>query len=295
MSSYFFLLLICNFRKMKDFSGNYFVYNDHVLPCSDFDPELFQTGASVYEVVRIINKVPLFLEEHLTRFKNTARIKGCKLWLSEKQIAEELYKLINANTIVCGNIKLVFTYASNATQKSKCSLAYFVEHRYPTKAEYELGVRTVSITAERPNPNAKVAFRELREQANEIIKHQNVYEVILVDNKGFITEGSRSNIFFVQGKKVFTPPMEQVLPGITREKVLKICKNLNIHTYEEPIKFKFSNQFDSAFLTGTSPMVLPIKSIDNYEFEATNKTTSTIRFSYEKLVEEATNSDNKNY
>ena len=265
---------------MIDFSGNTFIYNKHVLPCSDFDPELFQTGASVYEVVRIIDKKPLFLEEHLERFQNSARLKGCKFWLSAEQIKSNLFQLIASNNIANGNIKLVFTYMTNATQEGKCFLAYFVKHHYPTEREYERGIEVVSMTAERPNPNAKVAFKELRTKANDIIKRQEVYEVILVDKKGFITEGSRSNIFFVQDGEIFTPPSHHVLQGITREKVIQICKDLDIPLHEESIAFKYAPQFDSAFITGTSPMVLPIKKLDGHTYEMINGVINAIRNTY---------------
>ncbi len=279
---------------MKDFTGKQFIYNDHILPCSEFRPEWFQTGASVYEVIRIIDGVPLFYQEHFERFVESAKIKGTELWLTAKELKNKIQKLIEINGVKYGNIKLVFTLSTGyATQKENYFLAYFIKHRYPTIDEYKNGIESVSMIAERPVPNAKIAFRELREKTNNMMEKLGVYEVILADKKGFITEGSRSNIFFVKDDVVHTPPIETVLPGITRSKVLEICSDLGIRVKEKPIKLKFISYFDSAFLTGTSPMVLPIRRTDSHEFDSVNGIISSIFNTY-KLIVDAYITKNKN-
>lgn len=279
---------------MKDFTGKKFIYNDYTLPCSEFMPEWFQTGASVYEVIRIIDGLPLFYQEHFERFVESAKIKGNELWLTSEDIKNRICKLIKINDVKIGNIKLVFTLSTGyATQKEKYFLAYFIKHRYPTPVEYKSGVDTASLIAERPVPNAKIAFKELREKTNDMMEKLGVYEIILANKKGYITEGSRSNIFFVKDDVVHTPPSEAVLPGITRSKVLEICSDLGIKVIEKPIKLKYISYFDSAFLTGTSPMILPIRRTDSHEFDSVNGIISSI-FNTFKLIVDAYITKNKN-
>lgn len=279
---------------MKDFTGKSFIYNDHTLPCGEFRPGWFQTGASVYEVIRIIDGIPLFYQEHFERFVESAKIKGNELWLTSDELKKRIYRLIEINEMKIGNIKLVFTLSTGyATQKEKYFLAYCIKHRYPTPSEYKNGVLTASLMAERPVPNAKIAFKELREKTNDMMDKLGVYEVILANKKGYITEGSRSNVFFVKDDVIHTPPVETVLPGITRSKVLQICSELGIHVVENPIKLKYLSYFDSAFLTGTSPMVLPIRRTDSHEFDSVNGIISSIFNTY-KLIVDAYITKNKN-
>ena len=112
---------------------------------------------------------------------------------------------------------------------------FFIPYLYPAPDMYRVGVEILSLNEVRNQPNAKITNLSLRTLADKIISDKNVYEVLLVNQEGFITEGSRSNIFFIKDKVVFTPPTSIVLPGITREKVLEICNNLGIETHREMI------------------------------------------------------------
>ena len=94
------------------------------------------------------------------------------------------------------------------------------------------------------------------------------FEALLVDSNGYIPEGSRSNIFFIKGDTVYTAPKGDVLLGITREYILKTCKELNIRVIEENIHICDLAKLDGAFMSGTSVNVLPIASIDDIKLNS---------------------------
>ena len=128
--------------------------------------------------------------------------------------------------------------------------------------------------------------RAFAQKAKDFIKNSNAFEAILVNKDGNITEGSRSNIFFVKSDVVFTPPENIILPGITRKKVLGICNFLNQSVFIENISYINISEFDSAFLTGTSRKIVPVKFIDNIEFEAGSDLLKKISRLYDNLVGE---------
>lgn len=237
---------------------------------------------SIYEVIRIINRKALFLNEHLVRFFSSGKIIGLKIHLTSDEIKTKLKELIKLNQFETGNIKIVYKILKTKEREKFTFSTYFIKHKYPTQIQYLLGVRATVFKAERKNPNAKVLNTEIRRITNSLISNKNIYEVILKDTEGNITEGSRSNLFFIKGQQVFTSPVSTVLPGITRQKVIEICKNNNIRLIETKISDETLNSFDSAFITGTSPHVLPISKVDNITFDVNNKTLRKIMLLYKE-------------
>ncbi len=75
-----------------------------------------------------------------------------------------------------------------------------------------------------------------------------------------------------------------VLPGITRLKVIEIANDLNIDCIEENINYKSLQSYDGAFITGTSPKVLPVCKIDEITFDPEYPTISLIMQGYEEMV-----------
>lgn len=243
--------------------NNFFIEDNKIKESNLFEEKWIKEGKSLYEVIRIIDGAPLFLKSHLTRFYNSAKLEGLSLWLDEKDIREKINKLIEVNKVSIGNIKLVFNF-----NKNNKFLCYFLKHNYPKGLDYKEGVKTILYHGERENPNAKVINMDFRKVVGEKIKEEKVYEAILVDRNGYITEGSKSNIFMIKDGKVITAPVEKVLPGITRQNIIDVCKNLNLKIKEEKVYYKDIDKLDGLFISGTSPKVLPIKFVDNIQFKS---------------------------
>jgi branched-chain amino acid aminotransferase len=88
-------------------------------------------------------------------------------------------------------------------------------------------------------------------------------EGIALDKNGFVSEGSGENIFLVHRDKLITAPLgNSVLPGITRDSVLQIARDLNIPIVEQTIPREMLYIADEAFFTGTAAEVTPIRSVD---------------------------------
>jgi len=263
-----------------------FIVNNKVMDCKEFDNTLIQQGKSVYEVIRIIDGVPLFIEDHLDRLFQSANVTGVNIWLEKEEIKYSIKKLSEINFIRDGNVKIIF----NFNEKTENTfLIYFIKHNYPTEEMYLKGIEVALYNAERETPNAKVINMSLREITDKIIKEENIYEVILVNSSGKITEGSRSNIFMIKENKVYTAPKEDVLLGITRKYVFKACYNLGYEIIEEKTNSNDIKKLDGIFLCGTSPKVLPISKIDDVEITIHNKILQEIKNEYNRLVEEYVN------
>ncbi|MCF8362457.1 MAG: aminotransferase class IV [Prolixibacteraceae bacterium] len=237
-------------------------------------------GITIYEVLRIIEGKPLFFEEHFERLKNSCNkiSRTCPVEHSElHQILVELSKMNNQQT---GNIKIEVGFEND----NHNILIHFIPHAYPTPEMYSNGVKVGFLHAERHQPEIKTDQPEVRNKANQIIKENNLYEVLLVNHEDEITEGSRSNIFFITGNKLITPPLNQVLKGITLCKVLEIARDKNIQVEYKNLKLNELVHAESMFLTGTSPKILPISQSGDYMFNVKHPLLKEISNEYEKVL-----------
>jgi branched-chain amino acid aminotransferase len=91
-------------------------------------------------------------------------------------------------------------------------------------------------------------------------------EGIALDSDGHVSEGSGMNVFLVQDGKLYTPPLStSILPGITRDTIVKIAEDLNIPVKETVIPREMLYIVDEVFFVGTAVEVTPIRSVDHIQ------------------------------
>ncbi len=232
----------------------------------------------IYEVLRIIDYKPLFLEKHINRMRNSFQLINMNIPFNEKILLDKIAELIKEEGKSQGNIKI--TYSLNNEELK----VFFIPHSYPTKEMYEDGVKTILYFGERENPNAKIINDDFRSKVNKKIEESNAYEAILVDRNGFITEGSRSNIFAVIKGRIVTSPVKAVLPGVTRDVIIELIKENNMDFEERPISYKEISQTEGMFISGTSPQILPINCVNDIKIQEKNKIIINLMKKYEERV-----------
>lgn len=240
-------------------------------------------GIQLYEVIRIIEGIPIFLEDHLDRLYQSASLTGMKQ-LPDSHILEEMIRnFIISQKKETGNIKLRFSF-SDSLAEPLCELN-FIPHYYPTSEEYTNGVNVGLMAADRPIPQAKVQNSGIRDKANLSISNNKLFEVLLIDSEGNITEGSRSNVFFIKNRTLFSAPTDKILQGITRIKALELCNKAGIPVIETSIPVNALGQFDAAFLTGTSSKLLPISSVNEVRYKTNLPLIIKLQKLYNQLIE----------
>jgi len=188
--------------------------------------------------------------------------------------------LISENDLRDCNIRVSFDL-----KEEPLLFMYFVKSFYPDKSYYETGIHTITIIKERENPNIKKNTKSYRDEIDLLLKENEAFEAILVNFDKTISEGSKSNVFFVKGNSLITAEDNDVLLGVTRNKVLEIAENSNINIIKRKINLEEINSFDAAFITGTSNNVLPIKTINDIILKSTtNEVVITLMKEYEKII-----------
>lgn len=217
-----------------------------------------QDADVVYEVIRLISGVPIFIEAHLERMNRSLHLAGFTHLLDTHMVKEAIHDLADECSISNQNIRLNLWMSGNRISWS----GSLVESHYPDPSTYLKGIATGLLVMERDNPNAKVWQSDFKQAVSLACEKRNLYEMILVDSDGFISEGSRSNLFFTQGNVLLTAPDAVVLGGITRQKLIRLILEKKIPLVKRKIHVSELESFDGAFITGTSIHLLPVARID---------------------------------
>jgi len=264
-----------------NFSEKYFLFNSKLLEISV--SEIAKGEVAVYEVIKIVSGIPLFYEDHIKRLNNSMKMAHIEGYIiSNSEFIAQINTICKANNQYFGNIEL---FVTKLTDNKINSYIGFIPSKYPEPISYINGVLSSLLIAERITPNAKIKGSQTRLKANNQINNSHVYEVILVNNEGFITEGSRSNVFFIKDNIVYSAPQEYILPGITRKYAINALQTLNIQHVEKLVGVKELASMDAAFLCGTSPGILPIKQIDELVFDVQNKIMRNCMLEFNAIVQ----------
>ncbi len=266
----------------KEAVFDYYIYNGKRYRTTQTDGFDKINSPCIYETIRIIDGVPLFLEAHLERLKQSAQLLGKQIVKNEEEITSEILALLQMNRCNNINVKLL---CGNLDKEQQDFLVYVIESFYPNASIYKSGIYAVLCNLERENPNAKVMDFEWKSKVKALLKETGAFEALLVNRENCITEGSRSNVFFVQGKKIYTAPAQDVLLGVTRTMILNLCRQLHIEFVEKMVPVQEIPKMDGAFMTGTSVNVLPISKIDGQPLPSVaNSIIHQVATEYEKLM-----------
>jgi branched-chain amino acid aminotransferase len=270
---------------MNECYGKKFILNGMLETADSFDNSLVYEGDSVYEVIRMVRNSPVFFYDHMERLASSVRMQKKKMLADASVLKRDIINLTKSEKRKEINLKIVFNY----NRDSFNYLVYFIEPIYPSEKQYENGVKGILFYAERKDPGSKVINHKLRSSIFHKLILDGGYEALLVNEKGQITEGSRSNIFFLKNDTLVTAPDNMILCGITRKHILDICRANNIKVRLACVRADRISDYDAIFMTGTSPMVLPFSSVDDKVFRVRLPLVEKLRKLYLVKAEESVN------
>ncbi|MBC7720929.1 MAG: branched-chain amino acid transaminase [Pedobacter sp.] len=289
---------------MTYYSENTIIYNNgQFVKAAEAKIDLYSQsmhyGYSVFEGIRSYKTVDgstkIFKAvEHFQRLQASAESLNMPYtWLVEELI-EATYKVLADNNLGDAYIRpLVYGPANMSfNQNTESYITIQAWEMAPFLGDKLLRVMTSSF--QRPNPKGfKITAKAGGHYVNSIMASQEAKangfdEALLTDMEGFAAEAPGANVFYEKDGKLFTPSLGNILPGITRATVLKICYDLNIEVVEKRFTVDEMYGTDAAFFCGTAAEVIGIESIDNHLFTTNwNDTVSRqIQLLYKNLVTE---------
>src|SRR3989344_2588846 len=248
---------------------NFFSKNGKILPIAEATVSLasieYSYGFGVYETIRVNNKRPSFLEDHIERLLASAEIIKLEHILTYENIKKYIGEVITHTKEKTYNIKLVLIGApkpEDAHFYIFASVPFF-----PDKKLYRDGVSVMTTQFERAYPQAKTLNMLQSYLAYREAKKKGCYDAILVNRDGNITEGTRTNFLTVKGNTIYSPLEKDILLGVMRKHVLLVAKENGFSIEERNIPKNSLREYDGAFLTSTSAKILPVRKIDDFEYE----------------------------
>lgn len=235
-------------------------------------------ASSVFEgiVCRNTDKGPAIfrLKEHLERLFNSAKIYRMEIFLSPKEISQIIIEAVQKNKredvyirpIVWRGYSEIGVNPLNCPTRVAIVVIGYVDYLGERAKE---GIETCFSSWCRPPANASSLAKDSAKYAiGQQIKMEAIergfVEGIALTSQGNISEGSGENIFFVANDTLYTPPISDgILPGITRDCIIKLAKEEGIEVREESLPRSFAFLAQEAFFTGTWAGVVPIAAIDN--------------------------------
>jgi len=219
-------------------------------------------GYGIFDFFRTVNYKPLFLEDYLDRFINSAEHTQLPLSYNKEDLIEIIHDLVEKNDLKEGGVRMVLSggISENHFSPAKGKLFIFCEAlQLPAEEKFSKGVKLISEEYVRPLPTIKTTNYCQAVFSSLTWKEKNA-EDVLYHHMGLISESSRSNIFVVKNGRLATA-QSNILKGITRKNVIKLMPYTEIRdiTLEETLAA------DEVFMTSTTKRLLPVTQIDDHK------------------------------
>src|ERR1700674_5818677 len=236
-------------------------------------------GSSVFEGIRCYTTPSgpaIFrVREHIRRLLDSAKIYRIELKFTVDQLADAMIELVRLNRLDSCYLRPIVLRGYGdigvlpGNNPTEVYIACWEWGKYLGEEALAKGVDVCVSSWTRIAPNtlpalAKAGANYMNSQLMKMEALANGYsEGIALDTAGFVSEGSGENIFVVRDGKILTPPLgASVLPGITRDSVLALARDLGIPVVESIIPRELLYIADEVFFSGTAAEITPIRSID---------------------------------
>lgn len=269
-----------------DGTGHFYIDNNEKKSSSDTEIFNHIDAYPFFEVIRVINDTPLFLEEHIKRLRENLDFFHFYNPPEPKALELELYSAIRENSVRDQNVKLAVV---DDDYEVRHIFAYPVKSSYPSEDQYEKGCNVMVLPMEREQRVKLYSDLSFEKIWREILR-AGVFEALLMNTDGRIREGSRSNVFFLKDDTVVTADDYEIISTVNRSLVLEIIKALGLEIVFKPMSVKDLYFTDGAFMVGSLVGVLPISRIEQITLKSVNNPhILKIRSTYEERIRQYVN------
>ncbi|WP_108839150.1 aminotransferase class IV [Tateyamaria sp. Alg231-49] len=235
----------------------------------------FLLGDGVWEGLRLYDGHIPFLAEHLDRLFEAALYIDLDIGMSRDALVQAIHDTLDANEMTTDvHIRLMVTRGRKKKPFQHPHLSIYgptiviiAEHSKPDDSIVERGIRLASVPHHRGLPLTQDAKLNSHSKLNCIIPlthavRQGADEALMMDPFGFVNTTNACNFFIVKQGAVWTSTGDYCMNGITRQKVIDLCRANDIPVFERNYSLVDTYSADEAFLTGTFGAQTPVFEID---------------------------------
>ncbi len=244
---------------------------------TDLFSQTLHYGYGTFEGIRSYNTVhgvKIFkAHEHFERLKRSCALVGIPFHYGAEELTQISYQVLEKNNLTDAYLRPLVFCSPNMSLTAPKEVSVMITAWEWGKYLGDQLLRVCISSYQRPNPKSvKVEAKVCGHYVNSILatteaKQRGFDEALMLDGSGFVAEGPGANFFFEKEGVLYTPPLGNILPGITRATVLEICRELDIPVEERFLRPEELFEGDSAFFCGTAAEVIGIESIEGQSFQ----------------------------
>jgi branched-chain amino acid aminotransferase len=261
----------------------------------------FMLGDGMWEGLRLYDGRWAFFEDHMDRLFDSCRAVSLDIGMTRDEIAEALRVTAEANAMTSdAHCRLMVTrgvkvrpFQHPTLSRSGPTVVIIMEHSKPVDRMAGPGIRLATVPQVRGLPHAQDAKFNSHSKLNCVIaclqaEAAGADEALMLDPHGFVNTTNSCNFFIVRQGEVWTATGDYCMNGVTRAKVIDLCRTNAIPVFEKNYSLYEAYGAEEAFLTGTFGAQTPVASIDGKAIGdgAAGPVTRRIRELYEALVKE---------
>ena len=227
-----------------------------------FEDGGFQRGNAVFETIRFKNNNLFYIDSHLRRLQKGLSYLEFKIKQTNQELIALMKETINQNQLESGALNLMVTNNFDINNPLKSRTNIYISIRPIKKLTHE-SVKVIFLNEwEYPIIRFKNSIK-INSYAGNIkalilAKKSDAFDAVFLNKNQEITEATMRNIFFIKNNVLLTPPLSLgILPGTTREIILKLCKEHGYDYNKKIVKFDDINEMDEAFLTSSTYGIIP--------------------------------------
>ncbi len=234
----------------------------------------FLYGDGIYETMRAYKGIVFMIDEHIKRLFRSGNLIKLKINQSHEGIKRAIYNTLKKNKLKDAYIRLSISRGPGeiGLDPELCKKPTFVIiakqfKEYPEEL-YLRGVKVSIVKTKRNSPEALNPKIKSLNFLNNILakieaKEAGAYEAVMLNYRGYLTEGTITNIFFVKDNSLFTPSIEAgILDGITRDLIIRVAERKGIKVTEGLYTPENICDANETFITNTTLEILPVIKID---------------------------------
>ncbi|WP_298859181.1 aminotransferase class IV [uncultured Sulfitobacter sp.] len=258
----------------------------------------FLLGDGMWEGMRLYNGVWAFFDEHMDRFFNSCKAVSLDVGMDKAGIAEALRMTAEANNMTSDvHCRLMLTrgvkvkpFQHPSLSRSGPTLVIIMEHSKPVATLSDKGIRLATVPQVRGLPMSQDAKYNSHSKLNCVIaclqaEQAGADEALMLDPHGFVNTTNACNFFIVRRGEVWTSSGDYCMNGVTRQKVIDLCRADGIPVFEKNYSLYEAIGADEAFLTGTFGAQTLVSEIDGKPIgDGARPVTERIRQLYKQAI-----------
>lgn len=235
----------------------------------------FMLGDGMWEGMRLYDGVWAFFDEHMDRFFDSCKAVSLDVGMDRAGIAGALARTAAANGMTTDvHCRLMLTrgvkvkpFQHPSLSRTGPTLVIIMEHSRPVERLQSTGIRLATVPQVRGLPHSQDAKFNSHSKLNCVIaclqaEAAGADEALMLDPHGFVNTTNACNFFIVRKGEVWTSTGDYCMNGVTRAKVIELCRANGIPVREKNYSLYEAYGADEAFLTGTFGAQTPVASID---------------------------------